>query len=290
MKLLPRMKVYFRLRDFPVNVPVMLLTLPADGNEPEYLVGISPAARAIAPNRPAPAATAAALRIIVSLEQRISEKSQPHAPSGREQPVERTHPILAGRCRVGLFWQGALVRNPGEPHDKPLSRKGAGDIPPYSFTGKLSRVPGRNVPGGKGRGREQSHGGRRQQASWHRLLPSRHTHPAKPRAFLLMAAGHARRLTAAPCDGHGMTVAVLTLDGTESAGADGLGRRRTRAVIPAGHRKFATGDTPQRQALPGEGAHDLRDVRRRGKRARIPRRNVRLREGHCCRQQETCGQ
>ena len=42
----PVKTLYFKVRIVPANVPLTLDALPNDGNEPEYLVGISAAASA----------------------------------------------------------------------------------------------------------------------------------------------------------------------------------------------------------------------------------------------------
>jgi hypothetical protein len=59
----------------PVNVPVMLVLMPSEGNEPEYRVGISPTAIAAVAMRITPAANAAT-RICLSPYKSISRNRQ----------------------------------------------------------------------------------------------------------------------------------------------------------------------------------------------------------------------
>jgi hypothetical protein len=68
------------VRALPVKVPVTSVTRPNDGNEPVYLVGISPAARAIDANRTLTNVTAIALLDILSSLVKVRQTiSQPRS-------------------------------------------------------------------------------------------------------------------------------------------------------------------------------------------------------------------
>src|SRR5262245_5711300 len=58
-------RVNWMFRALPVNVPTMFVLSPSDGNEPEYLVGMSPMASAATENVATTATDNRDLRIIV---------------------------------------------------------------------------------------------------------------------------------------------------------------------------------------------------------------------------------
>lgn len=93
----------------PEKVPVICENLPTDGNEPEYLVGISVAASATAGNRAATVANTRATRIILFSGLINSGHVGEPSRTGPESAKSSTSPIYKLACE-GAQWPTSRSR------------------------------------------------------------------------------------------------------------------------------------------------------------------------------------